>query len=231
MLEQILPAAVVVVERFGDDPGAVLFPEEEAAIARAVRRRQREFATVRACAHAALARLGEPPVPIIPDARGAPQWPAGVVGSMVHCTGYRAAAVARSRDVVALGFDAERNEPLPDGVLDAIALAGERSRIARLAALDPSVRWDRLLFCAKEAVYKTWFPLTGRWLDFDAADVIIDSAGGGFTARLLVPGPMVAGSPMTVLRGRWLADRELVAAAITVPARPGKRGAGPEQAG
>jgi 4'-phosphopantetheinyl transferase EntD len=219
MLEQILPPAVVVVETFGDDLDAVLFPEEQAAIARAARRRQREFATVRACAHAALARLGEPPVPIIPDSRGAPRWPEGVVGSMVHCTGYRAAGVARSRDVIALGFDAEPNEPLPDGVLGAIARPEERNRIARLTAIDRAVRWDRLLFCAKEAVYKAWFPLTGRWLAFDAADVIIDSAGHGFTARLLVPGPLVAGSRMSVLRGHWLADRELVAAAITVPAR------------
>ncbi len=219
MLEQILPSTVVFVEAFRDDPGAVLFPQEEAVIARAAQRRRREFATVRACAHAALAQLGEPPAPIIPDAQGAPRWPDGVVGSMVHCAGYRAAGVARSRVVAALGFDAERNEPLPDGVLDAIARAAERNRIAELAVINPAVCWDRLLFCAKESVYKTWFPLTGRWLDFDAADVIIDPTGGGFTARLLVSGPVVAGSPMSMLHGRWLADRELVAAAITVPAR------------
>jgi 4'-phosphopantetheinyl transferase EntD len=219
VLEQILPTQVVVVETFGDDLGAVLFPEERAAIARAARRRQREFATVRACAHRALARLGEPAAPIVPDTHGAPRWPQGVVGSMVHCTGYRAAGVARSRDVAAMGFDAERNEPLPDGILDVIARSEERNRIDRLAAIDPAVRWDRLLFCVKEAVYKTWFPLTGRWLDFDAADVVIDSAGHRFTARLLVPGLEVADSPVSVLRGRWLADRKLVAAAITIPAR------------
>jgi len=219
VLEQILPAHVVVVESFGDDPGAVLFPEEHAAIARAARRRQREFATVRVCAHRALTRLGEPAVPIVPGSSGAPRWPAGVVGSMVHCAGYRAAGVARSRDVAALGFDAERNEPLPGGVLGAIARPEELDRIGGLAAVNPAVCWDRLLFCVKEAVYKTWFPLTGRWLDFDAADVEIDPAGRGFTVRMLVSGLMVAGSPVGVLRGRWLADRGLVAAAITLPAR------------
>jgi 4'-phosphopantetheinyl transferase EntD len=219
VLEQILPPAVAVAEMFGDDPAAALFPEEEAIIARAVPRRRREFATARACARAALARLGEPPVPILRDSHGAPQWPEGVVGSIAHCAGYRAAVVSRSHDVAAIGFDAERNEPLPDRVLDEIALARERARIARLAAASPAVHWDRLLFCAKESVYKTWFPLTGRWLDFDTADVSIEAASGRFTARLLVPGLVVAGLPVSVLHGRWLAGCGLVAAAVTVPAR------------
>lgn len=172
----------------------------------------------RACAHDALARLGEPPAPILRDPQGAPQWPEGVVGSIAHCPGYRAAGVARGRDVTALGLDAERNEPLPGGVLGEISGGNERARLAQLAAADPSVRWDRLLFCAKESVYKTWFPLTGSWLDFDAADVVFDPAESTFTARLLVPGPVVAGSPLSEFHGRWLAGRGLLAAAITVPA-------------
>jgi 4'-phosphopantetheinyl transferase EntD len=45
-----------------------------------------------------------------------------------------------------------------------------------LAASDPGTCWDRLVFCAKEAVYKTWFPLAERWLGFDEADVTIDAA-------------------------------------------------------
>lgn len=85
-------------------------------------RRQREFATARSCARTALARLGVPPVPVLASPRGAPRWPAGVVGSITHCDGYRAAAVAYTRDVVSLGIDAEPDEPLPnDGTLGPIA--------------------------------------------------------------------------------------------------------------
>ena len=113
MLEQILPPAVAVVETFGDLPGATLFPEEEAAIARAVPKRRREFATGRGCARAALNRLGEPPVPILRGPQGAPLWPAGVVGSITHCDGYRAAAVARTSDIATVGLDAEPDKPLP----------------------------------------------------------------------------------------------------------------------
>jgi 4'-phosphopantetheinyl transferase EntD len=224
MLERILPAEVAAVEAFDDVPDAKLFAAEEAVIARAVAKRRMEFATARVCARAALARLGEPAAPILPGLRGAPQWPPGVVGSITHCKGYRAAAVARQADIAAIGLDAEPNEPLPEGILDAIALASERAQLAALPAAGPGVPcWDRLLFCAKESVYKTWFPLAQRWLDFDQAEIVIDPFGARFTARLLVPGPMLAGSPLTSLRGRWLADRGLIITAIAVLPEPDGR--------
>jgi 4'-phosphopantetheinyl transferase EntD len=210
MLEQIVPSDVVVVETFSDDPSAMLFPEERAAIARAVAKRRAEFATARACARAALARIGEPPVPILRGPRGAPQWPTGVTGSITHCAGYRAAAVARTSSAVTLGLDAEPNEPLPDGVSHVIASAQERDQIAEYTTAGLGICWDRLLFCAKESVYKAWFPLTQRWLDFKEAHIVIDPQDATFTARVLVPGPL------NFIRGCWLADRGLLATAIVV---------------
>jgi len=107
VIEEILPAEVVAVEALADPPGVTLFPEEEAVIAKAVDKRRREFSTVRHCARLALAMLGLPRSPLLPGERGAPQWPVGVVGSMTHCAGYRAAAVARASDMVTIGIDAE----------------------------------------------------------------------------------------------------------------------------
>lgn len=219
MIERILPAKVAVAESFGDDPAAVLFPQEFAVIARAVESRRREFATARACARAALTRLGQSAVAVLPGPGGAPQWPEGVTGSITHCAGYRGAAVALLSDAVSLGVDAEPNEALPDhGMLNLIALDEERVRLAELAVAMPGVSWDRLLFSAKESVYKTWYPLTGRWLGFESADILIDPREGTFTARLLVAGPLVNGEPLTRLDGRWLADRGLLATAVVVPA-------------
>jgi 4'-phosphopantetheinyl transferase EntD len=220
VLEGMLPPEVAGVDTFQDSSRATLFPEEEAVIAKSVAKRRSEFATARACARAALAKLGQPPAPIVPGLRGAPQWPAGVTGSITHCEGYRAAAVARTADVISLGLDAEPNEPLPGDVWDMIAVPGERARIDELIAAEPDVCWDRLLFCAKEAVYKTWFPLALRWLGFEEADIAIDQPSKTFAARLLVPGPPVAGIPLTWLRGRWLASRGLLVTAIVVPAAP-----------
>jgi 4'-phosphopantetheinyl transferase EntD len=211
VIAEILPAGVAAVEAFDDPPGAVLFPQEEAVIARAVDKRRREFTTVRVCARAALAALGLPAVPILPEQRGAPRWPDGVVGSMTHCAGYRAAAVAHLRDLRTVGIDAEVHDALPDGVLDLVSIPSERTRLRQLAADEPGVCWDRVLFSAKEAVYKAWYPLTRAWLDFAEADLTLHRCGG-FTARLLVPGP-VSG-----FDGRWLVRDGLVLTAIAVPA-------------
>jgi len=219
MLEKILPAEVACAEVFGDPLGVVLFPEEEAVLARAVDKRRREFTAARHCARRALADLGVPPVPIVPGERGAPQWPAGIAGSITHCAGYRAAAVARTRDVVTIGLDAEPDEPLPDGVLTVISLPAERDRQDALVAARPGTCWDRLLFCAKESVYKAWFPVARRWLGFEEADITIDPVRGTFEARLLVPGPAIGDVPLTGFTGRWLAADGLLLAAITVPSQ------------
>ncbi|MFD9462277.1 4'-phosphopantetheinyl transferase [Streptomyces sp. NPDC060027] len=232
MMEELLPGSVVTVESHGDDETAVatLYPEEQVIVTRAVAKRRREFATVRACARRAMEKLGVAPGPVLPGERGAPQWPAGLIGSMTHCDGYAAAALARATDLASLGIDAEPHLTLPEDVLAAVALPSETGRLDRLGARAPHVHWDRLLFSAKESVYKAWFPLTGKWLDFSEADIDISvgptpstpDLSGTFHARLLVPGPVVDGVPVPAFDGRWTVQRGLVATAVTVPhTRPG----------
>ena len=139
MIERIVPAAVAVEEVMGPLPGAVLFPEEEPHVARALEKRREEFTTGRECARRALAKLGVAPRAIGTGERREPQWPEGSVGSITPCAGSRAAAVAGATDVVALGIDAEPNRPLPDRILAAVAHGGEPARLARLAAATPDV--------------------------------------------------------------------------------------------
>jgi len=217
VISDILPPKVAAAEAFGDLPETVLFAEEEEIIAKAVDKRRREFTTARACARTALAQLGLPAVPVVPGLRGAPQWPTGVVGSITHCDGYRACAVARDSDIVTIGLDAEPHDRLPAGVLDAVSLAPERARVSELTGAVPDVSWDRLLFCVKESVYKAWFPLTGRWLGFEDACVDFAPASQTFTARLLVTGPVVNGQALTGFTGRWLIGAGLIVTAIVIP--------------
>ncbi len=223
MIDAILPAGVSASEEFADPPGVVLFPEELAVIARAVDKRRREFTTARHCARRALSALGLPPAPIGTGERGAPRWPPGIVGSITHCAGYRAAAAARAGRYLTIGLDAEPDEPLPAGVLAAIASDSERCGLGRLAELAPGPCWDRLLFSAKETVYKAWFPVTGRRLDFDDADITINAAAGTFEARLLVAPPLAGGVPLASFSGRWLARDGLLLTAIAMPV-PQSRG-------
>ena len=224
MIEELLPDSVVAVEVHGhDEPeNTTLYPEEAALIAPAVPKRRREFTVVRACARRAMEKLGVPPQPVLPGERGAPRWPAGLTGSMTHCDGYCAAALVRAADLASLGIDAEPHQELPDGVLDAVSLPAEAARLRLLAGQHPEVHWDRLLFSAKESVYKAWFPLTGKWLDFTEADIeiLVDPAkpsGGTLRAELLVPGPLVGGERRGVFEGRWTVRGGLVATSVTVP--------------
>ncbi|WP_406005770.1 4'-phosphopantetheinyl transferase superfamily protein [Streptomyces sp. NBC_00637] len=228
MIGELLPESVVAVEAFGEEGvrefgDAPLYPQEEALLERAVAKRRREFTVVRSCARRAMEKLGVPAQPVLPGERGAPQWPDGLTGSMTHCEGYCAAALVRSADLASLGIDAEPHEGLPEGVLSAVALPAEAERLGGLAAGHPEVHWDRLLFSAKESVYKAWFPLTRRWLDFSEADIDLTPATGPdgsthgvFRARLLVPGPVVGGHRLGHFDGRWTVRRGLVATAVTV---------------
>jgi 4'-phosphopantetheinyl transferase EntD len=217
VIEEILPATVVSVDTTEDPADAVLFPAEEALIARAVAKRRREFTTARHCARQAMARLGIPPTAILRGERGAPLWPEGITGSLTHTAGYRAAALARTEDVAAVGIDAEPHAPLPDGVLDAISLPVERQWIESRMQAAPHLHWDRLLFCAKESVYKAWFPVTGRWLGFE--DAAVDVGDGTFAARFLVPGARVGEKVLDTFAGRWTVRNGLMLAAVTVNAR------------
>lgn len=214
MIDAILPPAAVAVEVRDDPVDRPPFPAEEALLAQASAKRRREFTTGRHCAHRALEQLGAPPGAILPGPRGEPCWPDGVVGSITHCHGYRAAAVAWEVDVETIGIDAEPNEPLPDGILDAISLPGERAAIDEHTRAAHEVCWDRLLFSAKEAVYKAWYPTAARMLGFDEAELTIDTSGR-LQARLLVPGPRFGNGDLVGFFGRWLATHDLVVTAIT----------------
>jgi 4'-phosphopantetheinyl transferase EntD len=216
MIADLLPPVVASAECFDDPPGVVLFDEERAVVARAVDKRRREFATVRHCARRALATLGHPPVALVPGPRGAPRWPDGIVGSMTHCEGYRAAALARADDVRAVGIDAEPDGPLPDGVLELIARPDETAHLAdlrRRGGAGPE-HWERLLFSCKETVFKVWYPLTHRELDFHEASIRLDPRDATFTVDLLAdPGDDVLPSRLT---GRWMAAHSLVISTIAL---------------
>ncbi|MFF3781136.1 4'-phosphopantetheinyl transferase [Streptomyces sp. NPDC001933] len=216
MIDRILPAEVVSAVAYEDPACATLFPEESAVIARALDGRRQEFTTVRHCARVAMAGLGLAPRPVLPGERGAPQWPDGTVGSMTHCPGFRGAALARSRDIASVGIDAEPHEPLSEGLLERITLPSERARVTELGRDRPDVHWDRLTFTAKESVYKTWFPLTGRWLEWEDVELTFEPGRQTFQAGLRVPGPWVGGRELQSFAGRWLVTETHVLSAITV---------------
>jgi 4'-phosphopantetheinyl transferase EntD len=220
LLSGVLPddaRRLAAAEMYTDPTELAPLPEEEPLIAKSVAKRRNEFITVRYCAREALGELGIAPVPILKGEKGEPCWPDGIVGSLTHCEGFRGAAVARHDEVRSVGIDAEPHDVLPKGVLEAVSLPGER---VELAALPAGLHWDRILFCAKEATYKAWFPLTHRWLGFEDAHITfaVDGSGaeGTFSSSVLIDPSAESGPPLNTLRGRWSVRDGLTLTAIVL---------------
>ena len=216
MISDILPAGVATAELIDDDHAGGLFPEEEEAVRAAVAGRRNEFISGRVCARAAMGKLGYTPVALPRGPQREPIWPDGLVGSITHCRGYRAAAVARSDLYQGIGIDAEPHAALPDGIVNRVALPEEQRWLGVQA--NTGVHWDRVLFSAKESVYKAWFPVPRRWLGFEDALLQIDPQACSFSALLLVPGPVLDGRALSQLVGRFRVANGLVMTFAGIPA-------------
>ncbi|MBT3153777.1 hypothetical protein HTV45_23390 [Streptomyces sp. CHD11] len=211
MPDHLVPAGVELCEAYGDtgpEAAACLFPSEQAVVRGSSEERRREFTTVRGCARRALARLGIPPEPLVPQVSGAPRWPRGAVGSMTHCPGYRAAVVAPAGTYASLGIDAEPAEPLPAAVAGRLLPgAGHPAADALRATLGPPA--DRLVFCAMEASYKAFSPWLGR--RHGIRDFVVSVTGDG-SFRGVAPGRRHR------FEGRWAVRSGYLVAAVCLTA-------------
>lgn len=150
----------------GDD--LALFEEEGHSIASDVVSVRRASGAARIVGRQLLARLGYSGCALPKGPSGAPIWPAGVTGSFAHDDRVAVAAVGMCRDIGAVGIDVEPAELLPAELLELVATPQELLRICD----DPY--GGRLLFGAKEAVYKAVHPLDQMFLEHH--DVQVDIA-------------------------------------------------------
>jgi 4'-phosphopantetheinyl transferase EntD len=211
-MDRIVPDYVLVEEISGTKFSGILRKEEKVALGRVAKKRHQEFAIGRDCAHRGLARLGAPDIAILIGPNREPIWPEGHLGSITHCEGYCAAAVARANNVISIGIDAESMAPITDNIIDLIAFDDERRWVEGGAAAGR----DKLIFSAKESVFKAWFPLTGTWLDFEDVRIFFDVGSETFTAHLLVDGPIVQGTRIQRFHGRYAYTDNLVFTAVVV---------------
>ena len=175
-LDALAPPGILIGHRLitpGDEDA--LLPQEARAFVSSVVKVRRASGAARIVARQLLAQLGYAPCAVPKAPSGAPIWPAGVVGSLAHDSRVAVAAVGRCRDVAALGIDVEPAESLPSDLLDLVATPQEQLKLAD----DPYQ--GRLLFAAKEAVYKAVYPLDQTFLDHH--DVQISLAERKATVR------------------------------------------------
>ena len=154
---------------------AALWDEEAAAVARAVPKRRTEFAAGRCAARAAMAEIGFAPAAIPQGPDRAPTWPSGVSGSIAHCDTCCVSVVALKEHHQTLGVDIEPATPLSPDLFAVICTPAERAWLA--GEPDPGLA-AKMIFSAKEAVYKAQYPLTGKVIGFEA--VTLDMTDGAF---------------------------------------------------
>jgi 4'-phosphopantetheinyl transferase EntD len=222
-LADLLPNWVVVVEASDTLLPEPLLLEEEAALGEVVATRRAEFTIGRHCAHRALRALGADLGPILSGPAREPMWPAGIVGSITHCPGFCAAAVAWRIDAASVGIDAEFHAALPAGVLAEVATPDENRALGVLP--DVGIYWDRVLFSAKESVFKAWYPIASAWIGF--ADVrlaiepgIPNPGRGTFSAKLVGHGIPGGGHQGPCHSGRYSIEDQRVLTALVMPAGP-----------
>jgi 4'-phosphopantetheinyl transferase EntD len=143
----------------------ILF-ETEAKTVSALPDKRRASGAARIVGRVLLKELGVAEQPVPRRVSGAPLWPDGVTGSFAHDHLVAVAALARTRDVAALGIDVEPAVALPSDMLDLVTTPKER--------IDGDPMRGRVLFVVKEAVYKAVHPHDGKFLDYH--DIEVDLA-------------------------------------------------------
>ncbi|MEJ2592588.1 MAG: 4'-phosphopantetheinyl transferase superfamily protein [Candidatus Thiodiazotropha sp.] len=153
--------------------------EEEALVATVLEKRRREFRAGRHAAHTALARLGAPDAPLLRGEKREPLWPVGYVGSIAHCRDLCLAACAAEGEIAGLGVDVEPLQRLPAGVDRYIHTEADTELVQRHSGRLP----ERLVFCAKESLYKCYYPLVKRYFGFQSVSLTLDAEAGRFGFR------------------------------------------------
>lgn len=199
MFEELLPPDVITRHGHPAD-AAQVSPEEEQLIARAVPKRQREFRRARECARSALEALGISDFPVLSGEQREPLWPPGVVGSVTHTEGLCAVAVAPALRYRSIGIDVERDEPLEVEIARRVCRQEELQALSLFADLPPLVA-ARLVFSAKESLYKCQFPLTRQFVEFEEVAISLER-GGAFSVTWRRKTPLSGGESERLI-GRW----------------------------
>ncbi|MCK8516792.1 4'-phosphopantetheinyl transferase superfamily protein [Methylonatrum kenyense] len=175
-LNQRLPGDLCLLHAPVLDRWRETFDVERQFVEKAVEKRRREFSTGRWLARQGLKRLGIPPQAIPSGAMREPLWPPAMVGSLTHSGLVCAFIGGLSSNYDSVGLDLELS-PAPTPELAHLILSRSEP---------PAYRESntlRLVFSAKEAVYKCLYPVCRRLFDFHDIVLAIDFPARSFTAH------------------------------------------------
>jgi 4'-phosphopantetheinyl transferase EntD len=142
---------------------ARLHPDERALAVRMGGYRQVQFVGGRLALGELFPELGLRRAPVLSNAHGAPDLPAGVAGSVTHKADLAIAMIARGSP--GLGIDLEETDRDRPGVARRVLRPEELAAVEALPA-DRQWRDTALRFSMKEAIYKALHPFLERYIGF-----------------------------------------------------------------
>lgn len=211
MIEALFPPSIHTLFSNDEPDLEMLYPEERDRIANAVDKRRREYAMGRLCARRALAHFGVTGFPLLAGSDRAPIWPAHLVGSVSHCRDLCAVAVGEKKRFAGIGLDVELAKPLERKLFRMVLTDSEMSALSRHADREARLR-AKIIFSAKESVFKCLYPLVRRFIGFRECDVALLD-GGVFTASVRPEVPEVE-----PLRGRFFVQGGHIITGTTIVA-------------
>ena len=163
-----------------------ILPEEEIFLKTlSSTKRKIEFSQGRSCAHQALAKfkLEAQPIPRNAETRE-PCWPESVRGSITHSGKYVAVAVGMADDFSGIGIDLESLSSKVDFNISRHVCVEQELEWLKTLAPEKANQVLRIIFSAKESIFKCLFPISKTHLYFKDATVELDEDNAEFTFAL-----------------------------------------------
>jgi 4'-phosphopantetheinyl transferase EntD len=214
---ELFPRGAFTAElRGGGDPSA-LYPEEARYLQKAVRKRAEEFAAGRLCARLLLREFGIQKFAIEVGAHRQPLWPESLVGSITHTTGFCAAVAAPKECLRSVGIDTEITGSVKTELWRGICTPSETAWLRTLPDSE-QLAAATLMFSAKEAFYKSQFPLTQERLGFHDVSVELPAWGEKRgTFRIIANCSIeLERSAALPLQGQYLFHEQFITSAIAL---------------
>lgn len=164
-LQALLDWRVAVVCTGVDGDPNSLWPEEREAVAKAIPRRQREFASGRIAARHAMKKLGYCDGPVPANQDRSPRWPLGFVGALSHSSTICLAILGRTEHWRSMGIDIEPDAGIEESLWSTIC---SKQELDWVFCNEPRARAQLVtkIFTAKEAFYKSSNPEQQSKMDF-----------------------------------------------------------------
>ena len=137
--------------------------------------RKEHYRSGRICAGEVLSKLGTLGQPVLRDPQTRePLWPEGISGAITHSGKWAAAAAGKTSEVLGIGIDLEDLERQVDSRISRHVCIPEEQKWLQECGEDFLEQNLKIIFSAKESIFKAFFPYTRTYLHFHDARILME---------------------------------------------------------